>query len=760
MPISSQFSLSLELTKLIPLQPIASGVTQALMFLARELRGSGSDIVVEEDLATLFRPFRIDCHMESTFRTVVGKSAVSTKLCDSILLRFGPGPTVSRALTHEAYFPMVIQCSLLTSVHERAALAAAIASIFEKKGEGAPPEHILDAVPSHDGLIGVLRACEEQTAAFNWSNFLTAVAAKMNIPIERASEALPSTILRGAITMLPFAQTLPGDRLIVIVCDSGVCLLAVWVHHLLGLTVLVRTYAKSIYKEVRFGSGQEQVIIDDRLDINRDIEEPSITLMNASDHDKIFSIKLEPDEVPIQGIFKRPAKGYGAKMLEPCIRDLKNKDVMITEMMFISTAMALRLSRLFFMLPRANTEPLEYFENEMMDFDTDNSDSYSSGELESGGQDLLIDDKRVLEAAILLFDRAELKGSRLEKYSALYSESRYNSKMEPRGAIAELLELCFKSDEDAQLKYFDSIVPTLRHLTILILAFAHLEDLESASELPLSCLLQLIEHHILAGELVEWDGKRHLPIPEDAWFHAIAILMVGHAYEVDLLSTSLVSDRGWSLYLNTYAASDPSITQKGRIMVQRGVPYRNGVWKHCVTDAPTSEVDSRELRTICSSGEEISSRSTNSTKYAKALVGQGPDKFIINLRITTEQDGKVITRRTGYRELCSALWLIARSSRCRHRSFGPEKLILPESCILVSPESTDRSKTDVKVVICQTSGNKAARWLALLTIAHRRQKQGNSWKDLENIMLRENDCCLKCAINQVKEKEGNWILIL
>jgi hypothetical protein len=159
-------------------------------------------------------------------------------------------------------------------------------------------------------------------------------------------------------------------------------------------------------------------------------------------------------------------------------------------------------------------------------------------------------------------------------------------------------------------------------------------------------------------------------------------------------------------------------------MVQRGVPYRNGVWKYYVTDAPASEVDSLKLRIICSSGEEISSRSTNSTKYAKVLVGQGHDKFIINLRIITEQDGKIITRRTGYRELCSALWSVARSSRCRYKSFGPQKLILPESCILVLPESTDRSKTDVKVVICQTSGNKAARWLALLTITHRRQKLG------------------------------------
>jgi rhodanese-related sulfurtransferase len=162
---------------------------------------------------------------------------------------------------------MVIQCSLLTSVHERAALAAAIASVFEGKIEGAPLGDISVAVLSHDGLIGVLRACEDQTAAFNWNDFLTAAATRMEISIERAFEALPSGILRGVITMLPFAQILPKDRLIIIICDSGVCLLAVWAHYLLGLTVLIRTYIRSIYKEVRFGSGREQVLIDDRRGI-------------------------------------------------------------------------------------------------------------------------------------------------------------------------------------------------------------------------------------------------------------------------------------------------------------------------------------------------------------------------------------------------------------------------------------------------------------------------------------------------------------
>ena len=68
--LTKQFSLSLDLTWLVPLGIAASN---AIMDLARSLKNSGSDIVIEEDLATIFGRFRIAPLMERTFRTVVSK---------------------------------------------------------------------------------------------------------------------------------------------------------------------------------------------------------------------------------------------------------------------------------------------------------------------------------------------------------------------------------------------------------------------------------------------------------------------------------------------------------------------------------------------------------------------------------------------------------------------------------------------------------------------------------------------------------------
>lgn len=113
-PFSTQFSLSLELTSLVPV--ILNQAQAGITWLARELRNSGSDIVVEEDLAQLFGRCYITPNMSRTFRAVVGQSNNVSTLAAGLALFSGPGPTVKRALTEPAgnpYFCMVVQCKAL-----------------------------------------------------------------------------------------------------------------------------------------------------------------------------------------------------------------------------------------------------------------------------------------------------------------------------------------------------------------------------------------------------------------------------------------------------------------------------------------------------------------------------------------------------------------------------------------------------------------------------------------------------------------------
>jgi len=66
------FQLALELSNIFPLRDVAHVLGQAaghqIMKLARDLRKSGSDIIVEADLAEVFGRARISSELEAKFK--------------------------------------------------------------------------------------------------------------------------------------------------------------------------------------------------------------------------------------------------------------------------------------------------------------------------------------------------------------------------------------------------------------------------------------------------------------------------------------------------------------------------------------------------------------------------------------------------------------------------------------------------------------------------------------------------------------------
>lgn len=101
MAFASQFSLSMELTRLLPLRSATDKATEAVLNFARNLRVSeiravkrnqsdhakntGSDIVVEADLAEFFGRCRIARNMESSFRSVVSAPGTLFDLCHGLV---------------------------------------------------------------------------------------------------------------------------------------------------------------------------------------------------------------------------------------------------------------------------------------------------------------------------------------------------------------------------------------------------------------------------------------------------------------------------------------------------------------------------------------------------------------------------------------------------------------------------------------------------------------------------------------------------
>ncbi|KAL8942681.1 MAG: hypothetical protein Q9216_001535 [Gyalolechia sp. 2 TL-2023] len=527
MAFTNQFALTVELTRLLP--PIgwaANKAGNAIMSRARELRHSGSDIVVEEDLAGVFGRCTISPALSSSFKTIVAKSNSSIPLLEGIVLQGGPGPTVLRALQEPPFFAMVIQLSLLSWAFHPNYLATAIADALRKRSEGAPSSSGLPSSPDRKGVLGVLEACESQTSGFNWNMMIDAVSTILGYRTDEAPTDIPCFVLQGLIDMFPMVQTLPADRMIHVQMpvgekiDSGISVLVVWAHHILNLEVLVRPRGQEGHssKVIRFGnSGQEQIFIEE---VSPD-DEASITLLDA-DEEHLLSIKPEPDadtEGDLIGSVRRvAARGWdNAVLMDACGHFVgleKRSEAVIQELQMVISAFAFIIAKNLIKDDRDR----DLFEDTV---GTRSPQVYD------------VDDQHLLLASRFLFDNPRITHNQIDIFVKQYTLRALDGQLpQPPALEAATRNVPPSRSEDE----WDIICGHARHLSIFMLALAHIVNLEDCKSLMFAGLAysSIIEHP-LGASLEEWKGKDALPVAGDAWLRAIAVPLLGHRQNVENL---------------------------------------------------------------------------------------------------------------------------------------------------------------------------------------------------------------------------------
>jgi hypothetical protein len=74
------FQIALELSNIFPLRDLARYTATQVLDFARKLRLSGSELVVEEDLAAVFGRGRISPHIEQKFKEAIKEAKLSLTL--------------------------------------------------------------------------------------------------------------------------------------------------------------------------------------------------------------------------------------------------------------------------------------------------------------------------------------------------------------------------------------------------------------------------------------------------------------------------------------------------------------------------------------------------------------------------------------------------------------------------------------------------------------------------------------------------------
>ena len=744
MPLSSQFSLSVELTKLIPCGPLATVVGRGFLNLLRELQTSGSDLVTEEDLAAILGRNRIEPRFESTFRTAVNHSVIH-RVADiaELMIEAGAGPTVRRSLKEPVYFSTVLQLSLLTYTHELTSLSKGLAQALERRardaGQAEPP-------PRYDALKGTLRACREQTSGFMWELFLAAVDEQIKHIVICESppdtRPIPVSVLQALLDAFTAVQYLPEARLIHITSSDGAATVVVWAHHVLGLTVVVES-SKGL---VRFGDGPESVYFDcDLTSKPRDVHFRA-SLLNET-NDLLFSIDKSFEDVTLDPVLRHPLRGYGLKRL-----DRGNKEV-VPGIVYAVVTSCLAIGQ----------------EEIAMNF--------RGPEACGLGKSICPKPEKMIQVACMLFPGHEHEITAIDPQADLPCLARSDWSI---GALPPELA---RHVQERKIR-LGSLRKEVLDLSRLTLILSMVDNIEACEGLSLDMYSFEGEEGYSAlkqpqpGELA---AKPRMKMPDARQaFETLAVLLRGKDFpkvDDDIQQAAVISAWGWTICMGSVLANDPSELNPG-IAVTQGVPMRDGERKRLVVDTHVRypiirpEYDGAKPHlgnwaAAASPGDHLALSTWTKSKKMRYFIAPSDSAFeVMKVYACHALSNPEISwdLRIGFHEMQQLHWDTYHLFACEHTAKLEQVLTLPDDTWafrgFTKPERTLDAARQVRnpylqckegsVHVGLVAGDVSARWILLRT-----HWSGGPNHDLvKKEFLRGRDCCFDCAIRIVRNKRN------
>ena len=369
-------------------------------------------------------------------------------------------------------------------------------------------------------------------------------------------QTLPSIVLEGLITVLASVQRFCEDRMVLIDLrrssgTRGLCILVVWAHHVLGLSVLVNLEFERQRSQTKFGSTAEQVVI---VAGRAQLHESSITLL-TKDGDSMFCLREECDDHQVGHARKRPARGF-AKLIFECVSHIRGRhrgllrrpnsqevareESIVRESAFLALAFAILWCRKLCVGSQYRGRNAE---------GNDRGDPIHLS--------YYVSEDELLGATRLLFDDRTITTAKALDYVDSYSGVPLDMILIPPSPIREILETWTNGRTQNISERWQHLLHSVMRASLFVFAFAHIVDREKASELPLFECAGSISDNQLYRDLYCWDGKSLLYFDITSSFNIISSLMLGEAHGVDMSQLSLVSSHGWSVYLASISEADP-----------------------------------------------------------------------------------------------------------------------------------------------------------------------------------------------------------
>ena len=778
MSMNAGFQLSLELSKVFPIHAVAENVAKQILQYARDLRKSGSDIVVEEDLAEVLGRGRIEPDVEDKFKAAVKITSISSLHPGSdVRLDSGPGPTMIRALRERKHFSTVVQLSFLAWTHERVSLASALAEAMLKRYEleiyGAT------SPPGYEGIAGTIEVCSSQSSTFCWDYYIELVESQLRASISgyRHSKdymALTPAILSGALDYLYLVQQLPESRRIVISKASGVITLVIWAHYILGLNVFITSEAGNIavfgskqvahvtivWSEPRMSDGYHFVYDGDSRDAVVEIqlfdEEMTVVMESSSEPNQMKRIESEE---------RHTILGCGTLYLRRMFNDeliTHDADPIYVESVNLATAIAACASQRVY--SNLTFNPFSAITNES----TTSNTAYEISPLEIW---------RILAAAKILFAgiTENIDTAAVNSYMEFHSEGPLNEASLPNSCTAYLKRLPHKPIKERPAKHY---IRRILHIASLVFLLAHVAELEKCAEMPIRLLNGISELQPSLTRAVEFPMEGLL-IDSGCILQAMHSLLSSTILASSQTSSRLpflTSDFGWSIFLDTIGNKDPSSIRRDLVHIQKGTPTnsKTSERKTRLRDGIVQAYNSCPHKSRLIRGREYLPRSSAQTlNWAEYWSSRANEmELLIHFQVKPSPEwsqyasSETFHESTGYTQMYYMLWQTFSTEACGHEAntaaistkLGPDAVsVLGWN---IPGKDIDLAQVAERIIILLTRGDTGVRWSAIKQMIMSFRNPAMAKWGIREILVRGETCCDQCALEQTAVRTGKWVLIL
>lgn len=754
--MDAQFQLGFELTNILnPATQAISAISSIAIVDA--VRKAGSDVLTEVRLASFLGKNRIDPILEAHFRQAVAKSErnlISRYL--EIVLESGAGPTVQNALKDTALFSMIVQMSLLCSVHEHQPFANAVVEAIQRivrDFKGNP-----QAIPDYPSLLGTMRVIQRETVAFQWSALFTSVERtiweglskadprlrptakkrKRNNPIRvdpgrRSVEnrGLSFPILQALLLALESLQHFSEERQIYIECGTGISTLVVWCFHVLSLSVKVRIEDR----DITFGDGPFNVLIEEIV-----TGSSSVSLMiPRSQNEHLFTLGSCERDPNFGPELRAKLMGFGQAVL----KEVQGQSFEVSDACYYVIARAL----ISWDWSCSCKVPSSWLPN-----------LQSPHEAHCSRTPRRFPDRaRILAAARVLFGLHEINEKRLEDMQGVP------------------VNFC-KTNSYSQLV-----------LLLLALSRVQHQDIELCADVPLS-IKAFKKRSESETSIANLFHVFFLDVTE--CFKIIAHYLLGQRYSESFVEQALlVSDCGWSIFFDAIDATDPSDVSICNIRLLAGVPSMkdvsgNRVVKDRILDGPaeSSFPYSDSIHLKADSKSETSSVNffpgVSTAKRGNSLIGfRDNDAFLATQSFTWTYKGtQTKTHILGFREmleLCKDFTWIApcacddktadlgsldsgqvfiikgsKTNRIMPKDLKDYESMSSEYAVCLFSTTRERIKGHQATWIFHVTKNPAARWLQMNDMARSIIFGKN---EVPQLFIRDTETCMQCACHYFSE---------